>query len=170
MAPPEPSVWERRWKSWSPHGSVCHSHQSQNFPDVANTNKVGVVGVCPKCHRGVCRVSFRKICCKFPKLAVCNQPLYRTPEKEGGILALCFANESNALRQLFRCFGSGGNSRNEAKPKPVLYSRQLHICRLPCPSLCWITIYITPGRSHPWCLRRRLSDVIWLSLPPIIFS
>lgn len=101
---------------------LYRSHQPQNSLDTANTNKVGIVSVCPKRHCGVCRISFRKVCCKFPKFAVCNQlSISRIPEKEGEVLALRFTNESNALRQLFCRFGSGRDPRNEAKPKPVLY-------------------------------------------------
>ena len=117
MAPPEPSVWERRWKSWSPHGSVCHSHQSQNFPDIANTNKVGVVGVCPKCHRGVCRVSFRKICCKFPKLAVCNQPLYIAHQKRKVVYLHC-VSRMNPMRFDNSSVASGVAGTPETRQNP----------------------------------------------------
>ena len=117
MAPPEPSVWERRWKSWSPQGSVCRSRQSQNFPDTANTNKVGIVGMCTKCHRGIRRVSFRKVCCKFPKLAVWNQTLYRTLRKRKVMYLHC-VSRMNPMRFVNSSVASGVAGTPETRQNP----------------------------------------------------
>lgn len=68
-----PSVWERRWKSWRPQGSVCFSVSEQcvgQGEEKEETDEVGVVGVCAEGEGGVGCVAFGEVRSEVPELAI----------------------------------------------------------------------------------------------------